>query len=91
MRRILLWCVAVAWLSGCPKPGPGPVGPTPDASDAAVTHVSCDVACQHVAKVPGGADYATCFGVCAPIQNPAFADCINAASTKAKITACGKP
>jgi hypothetical protein len=80
--------VGFVLLAGCPKPGPSPVYPPDADASPPVMHVSCDVACQHVSKIPGAASFATCLDNCLPVQSLRFADCLNGAKTKADVTGC---
>jgi hypothetical protein len=72
---------AAVMMLGCPKPAPGPVNPTPDASDAA-RPVSCPAACAAFVKVcPGAAP--SCATLCARVSAnvPSYPGCVAAAAT----------
>lgn len=91
VTKTLLGLVLLFSLTGCPKPSPPIVYP-PDADASQPTppapRITCDVACLHASNIPGAASFGTCMGVCQPIQNPAFAICLNNAKTIADINAC---
>ena len=81
-QRVAL-CLAcfIVLVAACQKPGPAPVGPTPDASDAARPVPGCAAACNHYDTVCAGA-LAICDQTCpgARALDPGYTPCLAGAT-----------
>lgn len=88
IRGMLIGFVGmVAFVGACPKPGPAPVNPPPDASDASprppipppAPPVTCSTACAHAKTVCPTMSDGACASACGRIGS-LYARCLLAAT-----------